>query len=146
MTLKTSEPCILGEHVVAKILSVLNSDSVSNLLNDKDAESSLIAEINEQIKSTSDIHLNSVMQCFFSKPDAVETALAFDVKPEHIDALKQGIDLKSDRLLTCTRKILVLVALQKHTTPNDLNNLVHDVIAVDTNFIKSRNNLQIVAA
>lgn len=127
------EPCILDENIVSKLLSVLDSDIVSNLLNDKDAESSLITEINDRIKSACELHLNSVVQRFFAKSDAVATALAFDVIPEHIEALKQGFDLKSDRLLTCTRKILVLVALNTHTTPDELNNMVQDVISTHTN-------------
>ncbi len=127
------ETCILGEGIVTKLLSVLDSDLVSNFPNDKDAESSLIAEINERIKSACDLHLNSVVQRFFSKSDAVATALAFDVIPDHIEALKQGFDLKSDRLLTCTRKILVLVAMNTHTTPEELNNMVQDVISTHTN-------------
>lgn len=140
------EPCILGENIVSKLLSVLDSDIVSNLLNDKDAESSLITEINDRIKSACDLHLNSVVQRFFAKSDAVATALAFDVIPEHIEALKQGFDLKSGRLLTCTRKILVLVALDTHTTPDDLDDMVHDVIAMDTKYVKRRNRIQVEAA
>lgn len=125
-------PCILGEGIVSQLLSAFNG----SIVNDAKAENDLIVEMNEKIKSTCDTHLSGLVQRFFSTDDAESTALAFDVNPDHLTALKEGIELKADHLLTSTRKIVVLVALMTHTTFEALDDMVHDVIAMDSKYKK----------
>ncbi|MCP0917886.1 hypothetical protein MUB04_15220 [Acinetobacter indicus] len=140
-----SEACILGEGIVAKLLSVLNNDVVDTVLNDQNAETSLISEINDRIKSSCEIQLTQVVQRFFLNEDAESTALAFDVNPEHLATLKQGLELKADELLSSTRKILVLVALATHTTFDMLDSMVNDIIPTDSKYIMHHTDQAIAA-
>lgn len=120
-------PCILGETIVSKILSVFSG----NILNAAAAEDALVDEINSQIHSTCDKNLATLVQKFFADEDAESTALAFDVNPDHFAELTNGIELKTDRLIASTRKIVILVALQTYSAFEALDGLVHDIISTD---------------
>lgn len=139
------EHSILDEGIVAKILSVFDTSLGDTYLNNQDAETSLITEINDRIKASCEMHLNQVVQHFFLSEDAESTALDFDVNPDHLNALKQGLELKADHIFNSTRKILVLVALATHTTFDALDAMVQDVVSKDTIYAENYNQNLIAA-
>ncbi|MCP0917944.1 hypothetical protein MUB04_15510 [Acinetobacter indicus] len=115
--------CVLGQDLVSKMISGFKG----NLLNDASGESSLIAEIDNKIAAACDTHLGAVIGNFFSREDAVEMALAFDVDADHLDSLKSGNGLKTT-LLESTRKVIMLSAVTTANTLDAIENMVADCL------------------
>ena len=88
---------VLGQNLAQKFSQALSSST--DLLTE---------QLNQGILNASDAELKDAISHFFNQVDATETAHALEIPAERMQELQQGIDLKDEKSLTDTIKVVAL--------------------------------------
>lgn len=112
-----------------KMTDVLEQSLVQNFTHgfSSTSVSQLDEQLNQSILNASDHALKNLINDFFQRPDALQTAHDLDISAEGIHALQQGVALKAE-YLTETAKIAALcLALETNALHQiDIADSLHD--------------------